>query len=588
MPQQQSGSATFQFSHTLPGSKLFDWGSSANWVNGVTPGSLGGTAAVTIPASSAGTSYDNIASLTLASLTEQTGAPAVEIGSADTLVTGTLGAVGVIRVDANAKLIETGGAGGGYITLNGANAVAELFGNPSAALTFTAGDPSSVYLRQPTFGGSGSHPVQGFAAGDQIYLEEQGWKTVPAGPFSVTYTPSKAGATTGTLTITSGGTTVYKLTNFSGSTSTTYQASATTTTDPQTGVSTQAIDLVVCFAEGTRIATPDGALAVEALRVGDLVTTVEAGQHRTRRVRWVGRRRLDLAAHPRPECAAPVRFRAGALGNGLPCRDLLVSPDHALLLGGRLVPAKLLLNGMTIVQERALPAVSYYHVELDGHAILLAEGVPAESYLEQGHRSFFANGGPALELFPDLTARPVPLQEAAACAPFARGVDEVEPIWRALAERARALGHAPLARALTSEPDLRVLANGRAVPARAVAEDRVAFTIPVGTRSLRVASRRFVPAEQTPYVDDWRRLGVAVGAITLRTASGSQDIAPDHPGLAQGWHAAERQGALAWRWTDGDAALPLTCAEGGVLELRVHATGAYELAGAAAEGRLAA
>ncbi|MBV8702862.1 MAG: hypothetical protein JO118_04040, partial [Acetobacteraceae bacterium] len=149
MPQQQSSSATFQFSHTLPGSKLFDWGSSANWVNGVTPGSLGGTAAVTIPASSAGTSYDNIASLTLASLTEQTGAPAVEIGSADTLVTGTLGAVGVIRVDANAKLIETGGAGGGYITLNGANAVAELFGNPSAALTFTAGDPSSVYLRQP-------------------------------------------------------------------------------------------------------------------------------------------------------------------------------------------------------------------------------------------------------------------------------------------------------------------------------------------------------------------------------------------------------------------------------------------------------
>ncbi|MBV9116007.1 MAG: Hint domain-containing protein [Acetobacteraceae bacterium] len=587
MPQQQSSSATFQFSHTLPGSKLFDWGSSANWVNGITPGSLGGTAAVTIPASSAGTSYDNIASLTVASLTEQTGAPAVEIGSADTLVTGTLGAVGVIRVDANAKLIETGGASGGYITLNGANAVAELNGNPSAALTFTAGNPSGVYLRQPPLGASDTHPVQGFGVGDHIYFEDQAWKAT--GPFSVSYVPNASNATTGTLTIKSGSTVVYKFTNFSGSPSTAYSASATTITDPQTGSSVPALDLtVVCFAEGTRIATPDGALAVEALRVGDLVTTVEAGQHRTRRVRWVGRRRLDLAAHPRPECAAPVRFRAGALGDGLPCRDLLVSPDHALLLGGRLIPAKLLLNGMTIVQERALPAVLYYHVELDGHAILLAEGVAAESYLEQGHRGFFANGGPALELFPDLTARPVPLQEAALCAPFARGVDEVEPIWRALAERARALGHAPLARALTSEPDLRVLANGRAVPARAVAEDRVAFTIPVGTRSLRVASRRFVPAEQTPYVDDWRRLGVAVGAITLRTASGSQDIALDHPDLAQGWHAAERQGALAWRWTDGDAALPLACLEGGVLELRVHATGAYELAGAAVEGRLAA
>jgi hypothetical protein len=75
MAQQQSSSAsaTFQFSHTLRGTKLFDWGSSANWVNGVTPGSLGGTAAVTIPASGAGTSYDNVASLTLASVNEQAG-----------------------------------------------------------------------------------------------------------------------------------------------------------------------------------------------------------------------------------------------------------------------------------------------------------------------------------------------------------------------------------------------------------------------------------------------------------------------------------------------------------------------------------
>jgi hypothetical protein len=180
----------------------------------------------------------------------------------------------------------------------------------------------------------------------------------------------------------------------------------------------------------------------------------------------------------------------------------------------------------------------------------------------------------------------VPLQ-GTACAPFARGIDEVEPIWRALAERARALGHAAPPRALTADPDLRVLADAETVPARAVAEGRVVFTIPAGTRSLRLASRGFVPAEQTPYVDNWRRLGMAVSAITLRTASGLQNIALDHPSLAQGLHAAERQGAPLWRWTDGDAVLPLACAEGGVLELRVHATGAYELAGTP-EGKLAA
>jgi hypothetical protein len=81
---------------------------------------------------------------------------------------------------------------------------------------------------------------------------------------------------------------------------------------------------------------------------------------------------------------------------------------------------------------------------------------------------------------------------------------------------------------------------------------------------------------------------VAVSAITLRTASGLQEIALDHAALARGWHAAEQQGALLWRWTDGDAVLPLSCADGGVLELCVHARGAYELSGTAADGRLAA
>jgi hypothetical protein len=81
---------------------------------------------------------------------------------------------------------------------------------------------------------------------------------------------------------------------------------------------------------------------------------------------------------------------------------------------------------------------------------------------------------------------------------------------------------------------------------------------------------------------------VAVSAIALRTNSGVREVAPDHPSLARGWHAAERQDALLWRWTDGDAALPISCVEGGVLEVRVHATGLYEAAETASDKRLAA
>ena len=78
----------------------------------------------------------------------------------------------------------------------------------------------------------------------------------------------------------------------------------------------------------------------------------------------------------------------------MPDRDLLVSPDHALLLDGRLIPARHLVNGRTIRQDTGLAAITYFHVECDEHAILLAHNMPAESYLDTGNRDFFANAFP--------------------------------------------------------------------------------------------------------------------------------------------------------------------------------------------------
>ena len=77
---------------------------------------------------------------------------------------------------------------------------------------------------------------------------------------------------------------------------------------------------------------------------------------------------------------APIRIERDAFADGMPHRDLLVSPDHAIFVDGKLICARQLVNGTTIRQERDWTAVDYYHVELDQHAILLAEGLPAESY----------------------------------------------------------------------------------------------------------------------------------------------------------------------------------------------------------------
>ena len=119
-------------------------------------------------------------------------------------------------------------------------------------------------------------------------------------------------------------------------------------------------------------------------------------------MRWIGERRLDIGCHPDPALVQPIRIRRGAVAENLPRRDLLVSPDHALFIDGLLVPARLLQNGATIRRETAFSVVHYFHLELDTHDLLLAEGMPAESYLDTGNRGTFENAGLPLVLHPDL------------------------------------------------------------------------------------------------------------------------------------------------------------------------------------------
>jgi len=168
---------------------------------------------------------------------------------------------------------------------------------------------------------------------------------------------------------------------------------------------------IACFAEATRIATPGGPVAVERLAVGDRVLTADGA---ARRVRWLGSRRVECRRHPRPQRVWPVRVAAHAFGPGRPGRDLWLSPDHAVWHEGALVPAHRLIDGAAIAQV-ACDAVTYWHVELDRHDLLLAEGLACESFLDTGQREAFANGGPVAALHPDFAQR---LWDADACAPL--------------------------------------------------------------------------------------------------------------------------------------------------------------------------
>jgi hypothetical protein len=155
---------------------------------------------------------------------------------------------------------------------------------------------------------------------------------------------------------------------------------------PQPGDGFQLV-VLPCFCAGTRIATADGATPVEQLRSGDRVMLARGG---LAPVVWLGRKFITTDRHPRKSDVLPVCVSAGAFGDRVPDRDLLLSPDHAIFVNGSLIPVRYLMNGSTIAQ-RSLCEVTYYHVELAVHDVILADGLPVESYLDTGNRFGFAD-----------------------------------------------------------------------------------------------------------------------------------------------------------------------------------------------------
>ncbi|HET8996041.1 MAG TPA: Hint domain-containing protein, partial [Acetobacteraceae bacterium] len=329
-----------------------------------------------------------------------------------------------------------------------------------------------------------------------------------------------------------------------------------------------------CFAEGTRLATLNGPMPVEALRPGMKVLTVSGA---VRPVRWIGHRRIDLSRHPAAEEVCPIRIRAGALEDGVPIRDLRVSPEHAMFLGGGLVPARLLVNGSSIVKETECRLVVWYHVELDSHDLVLAEGAATETYLDTGNRGLFENSGDPLILHPDFNPGQA-MRVARSCAPFLDQPAQVEPIWRRLTERAAGLGFETVATLpSTADPDLAIRADGRLFRPVGVARGRHVFVLPPVHGEVRLVSLASPPNALRPWIEDRRGLGIAVSQITVRSARGTRVLTADDPALSDGWFAAEFDADGPRRWTNGDAALPIKSGCPAVVDIRCQPQPAYVL-----------
>jgi hypothetical protein len=134
----------------------------------------------------------------------------------------------------------------------------------------------------------------------------------------------------------------------------------------------------MCFLQGTSVMTSTGEVFIEDLQIGDRVETV-SGEART--VKWIGRQTYKQSGLSWHDSVVPIRICRHALGPNTPHRDLYLSPGHALFIDGVLIRVKDLVNGTSIAAAPHRETIEYFQIVLDSHDVILAEGVPAETFL---------------------------------------------------------------------------------------------------------------------------------------------------------------------------------------------------------------
>ena len=517
------------------------WSNALNWTHGV-PVDGGGAI---IPDTLAG--FDDIPALTLTTLTMGGGSASVIVPSGSlnigTLVT-EVASLSYLEADtsflglATPATVTVGamtGPGLGQYAAYGANATfsdqaATDTGNtylasaggtivlspPPSSASFIDFDSGTVALEHPT--ATTTTPLSGVAPGDVLELPGD------------TVTSVSFGATSLTVTTNDG---TYAFTNVTYASPVAGYSAAF---DATTGL--EAITFshsAICFCSGALILTDRGEVPVETLAIGDRAITL-SGQARP--ITWIGNGRV-LATRGRRSATTPIIVSKGALADNVPHHDLAVTKGHSLFLDGVLIPVEFLVNHRSIRWDDRAQQVSIYHIELDTHDVLLANGAPAESYRDDGNRWLFQNANTGWGLPPKQP-----------CAPVLTGGPVVDAAWCRLLDRSGPRRAVPL----TDDPDLHLLVDGIRLDATGRTGDMYVFHLASTPAAVRIASRSAAPQE-FGIARDPRCLGVALRQIMVTQGLSVRTIEAEDGLLTEGFHGFEVDNAI--RWTDGDAAMPM-------------------------------
>jgi autotransporter passenger strand-loop-strand repeat protein/uncharacterized repeat protein (TIGR03803 family) len=301
-------------------------------------------------------------------------------------------------------LTESGGASGDGTVFEIAK-TGSSYGSPVTLATFD--------------GANGYGPLGGLvmdAAGDLFGTTQSGGAHGDGTVFEIAKTGSTYGPLTtlysfdytdgespvGTLTFDAAGD-LYGTTTYGGADGygTVFEIATASSLTPTVDTTTSVVDSdTACYCLGTLILTNKGEVEVERLAIGDHVVTA-SGQIRP--IKWIGRRSYSGRFVLGRKDILPVCLKAGSIADNVPKRDLWISPHHAMFIDGMLIEAKDLVNGISIVQAQHADQVDYFHVELESHDVIIAEGAASESYIDDDSRGMFHNAREFAALYPEAT-----------------------------------------------------------------------------------------------------------------------------------------------------------------------------------------